>query len=221
MSNAPYLLERARSGYRHRTWPGRRSHVSGWPRGRLRKGSADGRLRGGLRARIISSRARCRTTTRETRSTRAQLATRNGCFDSEIAPRHGKGRKQKNASPPMSFRSRRTSQSIPDIAARVPGRRHADRRKFERDLRWRGGARADARRSLPISWTRRRSRGFVGHATHAGPPAILFRPHRRHTEARRTGSAGGSTTSISSRSTRPSPSSSWRRCAISTCRMRR
>jgi acetyl-CoA C-acetyltransferase len=49
MTNAPYLMPKARSGYRMGHQTVLRSHVPGRPRGRLREGAADGNLRRGLR----------------------------------------------------------------------------------------------------------------------------------------------------------------------------
>ena len=68
MSNAPYLLDRARSGYRMGHGRTLDSHVPRRPRGRLRQGPADGDLRRGLRAKPISSPGRRRTPTRSPRS---------------------------------------------------------------------------------------------------------------------------------------------------------
>ena len=61
MSNAPYLLDRARSGYRMGHGRTHRSHVSRRPRGRLRQGPAHGDVRRGLRG-SLSVHARKRRT---------------------------------------------------------------------------------------------------------------------------------------------------------------
>ena len=52
MTNAPYLLPKARAGYPDGASAGVGSHVPGRPRRRLRQGAPDGQLRRGLRVQV-------------------------------------------------------------------------------------------------------------------------------------------------------------------------
>ena len=76
MTNAPYLLPKARAGYRMGHAGRAGPHVPRRPRGRLRQGPADGHLRRGLRATSTSSRARSRTPSRSRSLERALRAER-------------------------------------------------------------------------------------------------------------------------------------------------
>ena len=52
MTNAPYLLPKARAGHAHGPRHGLRPHVPRRPRGRLRQGQADGRVRRAVRGQV-------------------------------------------------------------------------------------------------------------------------------------------------------------------------
>ena len=100
----------------HGPRPGRRFDVPRRARGRLRQGPADGDLRRGLRARLISSPARRRTPTRSRSLERANRAMREGAFAAEIAPVAVKARQERDASsPPTSSRRRRRPDKIPTL----------------------------------------------------------------------------------------------------------
>ena len=148
MSNAPYLLPKARARLAARPRRGQGPHVPRRAGGRLRQGPPDGHLRRGLRRTYRFTReAQDRSRSHRSRARRMRSAT--AAFAREIVPVHveaGKARATVDAA--TSSRSRPTRQD-PAAEARLPQGRHGDAGQFELDLRRRGGAGADAR------WTRR------------------------------------------------------------------
>ena len=134
MSNAPYLLDRARSGYRMGHGRIARSHVPRRPRGRLRQGAAHGDLRRGLRGglpvhtqragRLCAHLARARQP--RDRERRFRLGDRAG---------QREGGQVRDACRDRRAAAQGEARQDPDAQARVPRRRHGDGRQFELDLR--------------------------------------------------------------------------------------
>ena len=158
---------------------------------------------------------------RSTSLKRAQDASKNGSFASEIAPvtvKAGKGE--------IVDRARRAAvqgepRQDPATEAGVPQGRHGDGGQFELDLRRRRGARADAAvrsaeaRADAAGAHRRRTRRMRRSPAGSRPR----RSARSRSCSKRP--AGTQTTSICTRSTKRSRSSRWPPCATSTCRTTR
>ena len=116
---------------------------------------------------------------------------REGDFAAEIAPvaiKSGKGET-------IDRRGRAAAQGAPRqdpvAQARVPRRRHGDRRQFELDLRRRGGARPDAPQRSRAARRSRRWRASSRHATLRARAEVISPPRRSARSAScSTGSAG-------------------------------
>ena len=221
MTQAPYLLDRARAGYRM----GHGRVIDHMFLDGLEDAYDKGRLMGSFAedcAASYSSRARCRTRIAITSLTRAQRAIADGRFAGEDRARHGEATgKARNGD-----RGRRTAgqgeiRQDRDAQARIPRRRHGDGGEF-RSISDGAAALVLMRRSeaerrglTPLAVDRRPSR-------HCHKPEPLrHRSYRRDARRCRSGPAGTLRTSTCSRSTKPSPLSRWPRCAISTCRTTR
>ena len=216
MSNAPYLLERARSGYRM----GHGRVVDSM----FLDGLEDAYDKGRLMGTFAEDCAEAYQFTREAQDAyalrsleRARTAMREGAFAAEIAPvavkagrsetvvsadeQPPKARPEKIPTLKPAFRDGGTvtaanSSSISDGAAAL-----VLTRESEAERRGICAARPFRRpRDL-----RRRAEGFPDRADRRDPPAV--RQDRLESRARST----------STRSTRPSRWWRWRRCAISTC----
>ena len=108
--------------------------------------------------------------------------------------------------------SRRNLEKIPDAEARVPQGRHGDRRELELDLRRRRGAGDDAPLDRARSAASRRSPWSSAHVdARAGAGLVHDRAGRRDRKSSSSEPAGRRRTSTSSRSTKRSRSSRWRR----------
>ena len=219
MSNAPYLLDRARMGYRM----GHGRTIDHMFLDGLEDAYDKGRLMG--------------TFAEDCARRLPVYARRAGCFRACVA------RARQSRDCPWRFRlgdrlcqreggqvrdaclhRRAAAQGAPrknsDAETRLPRRRHGDGGQFELDLRRRRGARLDAR-----------ERGREARRGAAGPGRRAFDPRRRAEDSRprrsarsrscSTRPAGARIPSISTRSTKPSRSSPWRRCATSACRTKR
>ena len=172
MTNAPYLLPKARAGLAHGPRPGDRPHVLRRPGGRLRQGPPDGHLRRGLRRRSTRSRARRRTSSRSPRCERAQKANKDGWFAWEITPLAIKAGKDEKFIENDEQPFKANLEKIPTLkpAFRKDGTVTAANSSL--DLRRRRGAGADApldrrearprRRSRSSSATRRTRRSRAG-----------------------------------------------------------
>ena len=144
MSNAPYLLERARAGYRM----GHGRVVDSM----FLDGLEDAYDKGRLMGTFAEDCAEAYQFTREAQDAyalrsleRAQAAMRAGAFAAEIAPVTVKAGKSETIVAADEQPPKAQARQDPDAEAGVPRRRHGDRRQFEFDLRRRRGAGADAR----------------------------------------------------------------------------
>ena len=233
MSNAPYLLERARARASHGPRPRRRFDVPRRAGGRLRQGPPDGDLRRGLRSSLsVHPRGAGRL--------RAALAGAREAGDARGRLRRGDraGHDQVRQGRDDRRRGRAAAQGAagedPVAQARLPRRRHGHRRQFELDLRRRGGARPDApersgparpsRRWRPSSPTRptppsrrisppRRSARCESCSTRCGWSADFGRSLRDQRGLRRGGD-GGDARSFPSRTTRSTSTAAPARSAI-------
>ena len=144
MSNAPYLLDRARSGYRMGHGRALDSHVPRRPRGRLRQG----RLMGTFAEDCAASLS---VHPEGTGRLRAKLARTRQPRDQEWRFRLGdragqrEGRQGRDARRDRRTTAQSEARQDPDAQARLPRRRHGDGGQFDLDLRRRRRARHDAR----------------------------------------------------------------------------
>ena len=143
MSNAPYLLDRARAGYR--MGHGRViDHM-------FLDGLEDAYDKGRLMGTFAEDCAESYQFTREAQDAfaiasleRAQRAMREGDFASEIAPLTVKSGKAERIVAEDEQPPKARLDKIPTLQAGLPQRRHRHRRQCELDIRRRGGACADA-----------------------------------------------------------------------------
>ena len=210
MSNAPYLLPKARAGYRmgHQTVV---DHM-------FLDGLEDAYDKGRLMGTFAEDCAGKYAFTREAQDafalaslSRALAANNDGTFAWEIAPVTVAGPQGRRRHRERRAAGQGVARQDPDAEARVPQGRHRHGGEFELDLRRRGGAGADApldRREARPEAARRDSRA---RDARAGAGAVHDGAGRCDREALRRRPAGRPKTSTSSRSTRPSPSSRWRR----------
>ena len=169
MTNAPYLLDRARSGYR--MGHGRAlDHM-------FLDGLEDAYDKGRLMGTFAEDCAEAYQFTREAQDAyamtsleRANRAIREGAFAWEIARRRREVGQGRDAGRRPTNSRRRPTRQDPDAEARLPRRRHRHCGELELDLRRRRRARDDARGSRPRSAALRRWRRVVAHTTHAAAP---------------------------------------------------
>ena len=219
MTNAPYLLDRARAGYR--LGHGRvLDHM-------FLDGLEDAYDKGRLMGTFAEDCAEAYQFTRQAQDgyaiaslTRAQKAIADGSFKAEITPvtiktgkservvtedeQPGKARPDKIPSLKPAFREGGTvtaanSSSISDGAAALVLMRRSQ---------------AEQRGLKPLAV-------IAGHATHAQAPSLFATAPIGAIRALSERTGWDSTGWISSRSTKRSPSLPWRRCAISDCRMKK
>jgi acetyl-CoA C-acetyltransferase len=169
MSNAPYLLERARTGYRL----GHGRVIDHMFLDGLEDAYETGRLMGSF----AEDCAQDYQFTREMQDAyarssleRAQLATRNGWFDSEIAPVTVKGRKTEELVTADELPLKADIASIPTLrpAFRQDGTLTAANSSAISDG---AAALVLSRLSFATRLETQPQARVVGHATHAGPPA--------------------------------------------------
>ena len=162
MSNAPYLLDRARSGYR--MGHGRTiDHM-------FLDGLEDAYDKGRLMGTFAEDCAEAYQFTRAAQDAyalssleRANRAIRCGDFAWEIAPVSVKAGKSETLVATDEQPPKAQARQDPDAQARLPRRRHGDGGQFELDLRRRRRARDDARkrgREARLSAARSRGRAF-------------------------------------------------------------
>ena len=145
MSNAPYLLDRARSGYR--MGHGRTlDHM-------FLDGLEDAYDKGRLMGTFAEDCAEAYQFTRAAQDAyaltsleRANRAISNGDFAWEIAPVSVKARQGRDGRRDGRAAPKGEAGQDPDAQARLPRRRHGDGGQFELDLRRRGRAHHDARK---------------------------------------------------------------------------
>ena len=163
MSNAPYLLERARAGYRM----GHGRVVDSM----FLDGLEDAYDKGRLMGTFAEDCAQEYQFTREAQDAyaltsleRANRAMREGAFAGEIVAGEDQVRQDRDERCRRRAAAEGAARQNPDAAPRLPRRRHRHRRQFQLDLRRRGGARPDARersgktRPQPARAHRRRTR---------------------------------------------------------------
>ena len=220
MTNAPYLLPKARSGYRMGHGEVHRPHAATM----------------GCRARSTASpwaasptRPRPSTTSRAPQQDafatesvrRAMQALQAGEFDAEVAPVTVKGRKGETVVARDETPGTCDVSQDPQPEARLRQGRHGDGRQLLLDLRRRGRAGADERRRAARS---ARPEAAGAHPRlrqpRAGAGVVHHRAGGRDPQGARRSSAGSRTTPTSTRSTRRSRWSPWPRCATSTSIMR-
>ena len=168
MSNAPYLLDRARSGYR--MGHGRTlDHM-------FLDGLEDAYDKGRLMGTFAEDCAEAYQFTREEQDAyalssleRANRAIKNGDFAWEIAPVSVKARQGRDARRDRRATAQGEARQDPDAQARLPRRRHGDGGQFELDLRRRRRARPDARKRGREARLRPLAR-VLAHAPHAAAP---------------------------------------------------
>ena len=211
MTNAPYLLPKARAGYRMGHQTVLRPHVPGRPRGRVRQGPADGHVRRGMRRRVrvhargagrVRARRRCRARSPRTTTARSRgRSRRSPCRAARATSSIDNDEQPAKASPDKiptlkpAFRKDGTvtaanSSSISDGAAALVLMRRSTAEKRGLDAARRDRRPRDAR---------------------AGARAVHDGAGRRDRASCTRRPAGRRRTSTSSRSTRRSPSSRWRR----------
>ena len=175
--------------------------------------AADGQLRRGHRASTTSSPATAQDEYALGSLERAQAAIARGQVRrGDWSAGRRRGRRA------TSSRAGETRED-PDAEAGVPRRRHGHRRELLVDLRRRRGAGADAasrgREAAALTPLAR----IVGHASHAQAPAwFTTAPVVAIRKLLEKARLAASPMSTSSRSTRRSRSSRWRRCATSRSR---
>ena len=169
MSNAPYLLERARAGFRM----GHGRVVNSM----FLDGLEDAYDKGRLMGTFAEDCAEAYQFTREAQDAyalrsleRAQAADAAGAFAAEIAPVDGQGGQNRDDRRRRRAAAEGPARQDPDAEAGVPRRRHGDRRQFELDLRRRRGAGVDPRAARPSGAGCAPLARIVGHATYAAAP---------------------------------------------------
>ena len=170
MTNAPYLLDRARGGYR--MGHGKvQDHM-------FLDGLEDAYDKGKLMGHFAEETARTYQFTREqqdafaiTSLTRAKTAIEDGSFDGEVTPVTVKHRKGETVVAPGRAAAHRRSRQDPDAAPGLRQGRLGDRRQFQLDLRRRRGAGADAALRGRAARALDPVAVIHGHATHAQAPA--------------------------------------------------
>ncbi len=169
MSNAPYLLDRARTGYR--MGHGRTiDHM-------FLDGLEDAYDKGRLMGTFAEDCAESYQFTRQAQDAyalasleRANRAIKDGAFAWEIAAVERESGQVRDARHDRRAAAEGAARQDPDLEARLPRRRHGDGGEFELDLRRRGRAGDDARMPKPRSGARRPLARIVAHATHAAAP---------------------------------------------------
>ena len=195
----------------HGSSAGARPHVLRRPRGRLRERPSHGHLRRGMRREPTSSAARRRTGLQSPRSSGRRSANKQGWFAWETTPLAIKAGKEERfiESDEQPFKA--NLEKIPTLkpAFRKDGTVTAANSSSISD-----GAAAMVlmRRSTAERLGHEYLAAIVAHSTHAQAPALFTTaPVGAIREALREAPAGRPGTSISTRSTRRSPWSRWRR----------
>ena len=220
MSNAPYLVAKARAGLRlghaplqdHMFLDGLEDAYGESTRGRLMGTFAEDTARHFGFTRADQDDFACESLLR------ARRANEDGTFAEEIAPlmvAHAVGRSRGRARRAAVHREPRQD---PDAEARVRSGRQRDRGQLELDLRRRRrvGTHAPVRGGTPTACRRLRESSVMRPMpeSRVGSRRRPFTPSISCSVA----SAGKSATSTCGRSTRPSPSSRWRPSAKRICR---
>ena len=205
MTNAPYLMPKARAGYRM-------GHQQVYDHMFL-DGLEDAYDKGRLMGSFAEDCAAKYTFTREAQDqfalkslSRALAANNDGTFAWEIAPVTVPGRKGDVLIDKDEQPAKASPDKIPTIEAGVPQGRHGDGGQFELDLRWRRGVGADEAfggraARIEAAGGDRRARD-----ARAGARVVLDGARRRHRKALCEDRLDARRTSTCSRSTRHSRS---------------